>query len=39
METEKTLHDCLDCEGCLLEKICAREDEERHSGLLTEDEE
>lgn len=39
METERTLHDCCDCEGCIYEDECATEDEERHSGLLTEDEE
>lgn len=27
----KTLHDCLDCKGCICEKVCA-EDEEKYFG-------
>ena len=38
MHDERTLHDCLDCEGCIYEDECAAEDELRRSGLLEEDE-
>ena len=39
MTEEKTLHDCLDCEGCIYEDWCRENDEKLSSGLLTEDEE
>ena len=38
MDDEKTLHDCLDCEGCIFEEYCKAEDEKVYSGLLEDDE-
>lgn len=38
MDEEKTLHDCLDCNGCIFEEWC-REEDKLLSGLLTEGEE
>ena len=37
MDEGKTLHDCIDCEGCICEDWCNAQDEKKHSGLLTED--
>lgn len=39
MNSDERPFDCWDCTGCLLKEICAKEDEERHSGLLTEEDE
>lgn len=39
MDEEKTLHDCLDCEGCICEALCKEDDEKYLSGFLTDDEE
>ena len=38
MDEGKTIHDCLDCDGCLLEELCDEYDR-LDSGFLTEDEE
>lgn len=35
MDDEKTLHDCLDCEGCICEEYCKADEEDKQwSGLL-----
>lgn len=36
MHDERTLHECLDCEGCINEHWCKEDDEKEDSGLLTE---
>ena len=35
-DNEKTLHECINCEGCICEEYCRAEDEKYFSGLLTE---
>lgn len=38
MSEKKSLHDCLDCKGCIYEDWCKEDDEKFDSGLLEEDE-